>query len=142
MDIMELFENLDTFIIVNSSTLKNNGDKYINYAIYDNGEDISSVVVSYLKDKKVNYIELDLTKEDDLNIDLSILANDLINNKACLLIKNYGMVDNSIRTKFEAIINFRKVGDIKVNYLGTIVFMNKNKYKLDIDEQGYFKLLR
>ena len=142
MDIMELFENLDTFVIVNSSTLKNKGDKYTNYAIVDNGEDIDSVVISYLKEKKIENIELDLLKEDDLNIDLSVLANDLVEKKAVLLLKNFGMVDNAIRNRFEAIYNFRKVGDIEINYLGTIVFMGKNKFKLDIDESGYFKLLR
>lgn len=142
MDIMELFENLDTFVIVNSSTLKNKGDKYTNYALYDNDDDLDSVVISYLKDKKVKSIELDLLKDEDLNIDLSILANNLVNEKAVLLLKNYGMVENEKRVRFNAIYDDRKVGEIKVDYLGTIVFMGKNKFKLDIDERTYFKVLR
>ncbi|MBP5446022.1 MAG: hypothetical protein J6Y28_07630 [Acholeplasmatales bacterium] len=142
MDVMELFEYLDTFILVNNSTLKNKGDKYTNYAVYDNGEDLDNVIISYLNDQRIKSIELDLLKEDDLNIDLSILANNLVSEKAVLLLKNYGMVDNQIRSRFKCIFDERKVGEIKIEYLGTIVFMGKNKYRLDFDETTYFKALR
>lgn len=142
MDVMELFEYLDTFILVNNSTLKNKGDKYTNYAVYDNGEDLDNVIISYLNDQRIKSIELDLLKEDDLNIDLSILANNLVSEKAVLLLKNYGMVDNQLRSRFKCIFDERKVGEIKIEYLGTIVFMGKNKYRLDFDETTYFKALR
>lgn len=139
MDIMELMDNLDNFIIVNGNTLKYNGNKYTNYALYGNEEDLYILVTDYLNERKIKYITIDLKKDKDT--DLIKLAKDLVQNEAVLLIKGYGDIDNLERWRFSAIFKDLSINGAKINYLGTIVFMNKNKNKLDFNEEDCFTKL-
>lgn len=139
MDIMELMDNLDNFLIVNGNTLKYNGNKYTNYAIYGDEEDESIIVIDYLNDRNVKYTLIDL--KNDLEIDLIQLAKDLVQKEGVLLIKGYGDTDNLARWRFSAIFKDLSINGAKINYLGTIVFMNKNKYKLDFNEEDCFTKL-
>ncbi len=139
MDIMELMDNLDNFLIVNGNTLKYNGNKYTNYAIYGDEEDKSIIVIDYLNDRNVKYTLIDL--KNDLEIDLIQLAKDLVQKEGVLLIKGYGDTDNLARWRFSAIFKDLSINGAKINYLGTIVFMNKNKFKLDFNEEDCFTKL-
>ena len=139
MDIMELMYNLDNFLIVNGNTLKYNGNKYTNYAIYGDEEDKSIIVTDYLNDRNVKYVLIDL--KNDLEIDLIQLAKDLVQKEGVLLIKGYGDTDNLARWRFSAIYKDLSINGAKINYLGTIVFMNKNKFKLDFNEEDCFTKL-
>lgn len=139
MDIMELMDNLDNFLIVNGNTLKYNGNKYTNYAIYGDEEDKSIIVIDYLNDRNVKYALIDL--KNDLEIDLIQLAKDLVQKEGVLLIKGYGDTDNLARWRFSAIFKDLSINGAKINYLGTIVFMNKNKFKLDFNEEDCFTKL-
>lgn len=139
MDIMELMDNLENFLIVNGNTLKYNGNKYTNYAIYGDEEDKSIIVIDYLNDRNVKYTLIDL--KNDLEIDLIQLAKDLVQKEGVLLIKGYGDTDNLARWRFSAIFKDLSINGAKINYLGTIVFMNKNKFKLDFNEEDCFTKL-
>ena len=142
MDIMELMDNLDNFIIINGNTLKFNGDKYTNYAMFGNQKELLPLIVDYLNEKNVKSITIDLSKEEDLEIDLVKLAKDLVDNKAVLLILGYGNIDNLKRWRFSAIFKDLSVNGAKISYMGTICFMADNKYKLDFNEEDIFKKLR
>jgi len=139
MDVMELMDNLDNFIIVNGNTLKYNGNKYTNYALYGNEEDLAILVTDYFNDRNINYITIDL--KEDLNIDLIKLSKDLVQKEAVLIIKGYGNIDNIERWRFSAIFKDLSINGAKINYLGTIVFMDTNKYKLDFNEEDCFTKL-
>ena len=139
MDVMELMDNLDNFIIVNGNTLKYNGNKYTNYALYGDEKDLYILVTDYFNDRKINFKTVDL--KEDKDIDLIQLAKDLVQDKAVLLIKGYGDIDNLERWRFSAIFKDLSINGAKINYLGTIVFMNKNKYKLDFNEEDCFTKL-
>ena len=136
MDIMELMENLENFIIVNGNTLKYNGNKYTNYAMYGSESDLFVIVTDFLNDKRIKYEVVDLRNDKD--IDLIKLAKDLVQNEAVLLLKGYGDVDNLERWRFSAIFKDLSINGAKINYLGTIAFMNKNKFKLDFSEEDCF----
>ena len=142
MDIMELMDNLDNFIIVNSNTLKYNGDRYTNYAMYGKEVDVFPIVIDFLKDKAVNYVIVDINKEEELNRDLITLAKELVEKKAVLIIKGFGNVENLARSRFSTIYRDLSINGAKISYLGTIVFMDKNSYKLDFSEESDFTLIR
>ena len=142
MDIMDLIDNLDNFIIVNSNTLKYNGDKYTNYALYGSNKELTPLVKDYFDEKNINCISVDLSKDEELNIDLVNLAKSLVEKKAVLLLNNYGNIDCEKRRRFSAIYKDLSINGAKINYLGTIVFMDKNTYKLDYDEEDIFKKIR
>ena len=139
MDVMELMDNLDNFIIVNGNTMKYNGNKYTNYALYGDEKDLYVLVTDYFNDRNIKYITVDLKEEKD--IDLIQLSKDLVQNEAVLLIKGYGDIDNLERWRFSAIFKDLSINGAKINYLGTIVFMNKNKFKLDFNEEDCFTKL-
>jgi hypothetical protein len=142
MDVMDLMDNLDNFIIVNNNTLRNNGDKYTNYALYGNEKELTPVVEDYLKEKNINYVLINLKKEEDANIDLKELAKELVDKKGVLLIHGYGNVGTLIRWRFSAIFRDLSVDGIKINYLGTIAFMDKNICNLDYNEEDCFRKIR
>ena len=142
MDVMDLMDNLDNFIIVNGNTLKYNGDKYTNYALYGDQEELTPIVTDYLKDKNVNYILINLKKEEDANIDLVALAKELVDKKAVLLIHGYGNVGTLIRWRFSAIFKDLSINGAKISYLGTIAFMDKNICNLDYNEEDCFRKIR
>ena len=142
MDVMELIDNLDNFIIVNSNTLKYNGDKYTNYALYGSSKELTPIVKDYFDEKNINCISVDLSKEEELNIDLVTLAKSIVEKKAVLLLKNYGNIDNEKRRRFSTIYKDLSINGAKINYLGTIVFMDKDTYKLDFEEEDVFKKIR
>ena len=142
MDIMELMDSLDNFTIVNSNTLKYNGDKYTNYAIYGNEKEALPLVEDFFKDNDTNYIIVDLNDEQDLNRDLITLAKELVEKKAVLILKGFGNVDNLKRNRFSTIYKDLSINGAKIRYLGTIVFMDKNIYSLDLDEEIVFKKIR
>ena len=133
MDVMELIDNLDSFIIVNGNTLKYNGDKYTNYALYGSKKDL---LLKYSIDP------VDLSKDEELNTDLVALAKSLVEKKAVLLLNNFGNIDNEKRRRFSTIYKDLSINGAKINYLGTIVFMDKDTYKLDFDEEDVFKKIR
>ena len=139
MDVMELMDSLDNFIIVNGNTMKYNGNKYTNYALYGDEKDLYVLVTDYFNDRNIKYITVDLKEEKD--IDLIQLSKDLVQNEAVLLIKGYGDIDNLERWRFSAIFKDLSINGAKINYLGTIVFMNKNKFKLDFNEEDCFTKL-
>ena len=139
MDVMELMDNLDNFIIVNGNTMKYNGNKYTNYALYGDEKDLYVLVTDYFNDRNIKYITVDIKEEKD--IDLIQLSKDLVQNEAVLLIKGYGDIDNLERWRFSAIFKDLSINGAKINYLGTIVFMNKNKFKLDFNEEDCFTKL-
>ena len=58
MDIMDLIDNLDNFIIVNSNTLKYNGDKYTNYALYGSNKELTPLGKDYFDEKNITEIYL------------------------------------------------------------------------------------
>ena len=142
MDIMELMDSLDNFKIVNSNTLKYNGDKYTNYAIYGNEKEALPLVEDFFKDNDTNYIIVDLNDEQDLNRDLITLAKELVEKKAVLILKGFGNVDNLKRNRFSTIYKDLSINGAKIRYLGTIAFMDKNIYSLDLDEEIVFKKIR
>lgn len=139
MDVMELMDNLDNFIIVNGNTMKYNGNKYTNYALYGDENDLYVLVTDYFNDRNIKFVTVDLKEEKD--IDLIQLSKDLVQNEAVLLIKGYGDIDNLERWRFSAIFKDLSINGAKINYLGTIVFMNKNKFKLDFNEEDCFTKL-
>ena len=139
MDIMELMDNLDNFIIVNGNTLKYNGNKYTNYALYGDEKDLYVLVTDYFNERNIKYKTIDL--KEDKDIDLIQLSKELVQNEAVLLIKGYGDIDNLERWRFSAIFKDLSINGAKINYLGTIVFMNKNKNKLDFNEEDCFTKL-
>jgi len=139
MDVMELMDNLDNFIIVNGNTMKYNGNKYTNYALYGDEQDLYVLVTDYFNDRNIKYVTVDL--ENSKDIDLIQLAKELVQNEAVLLIKGYGDIDNLERWRFSAIFKDLSINGAKINYLGTIVFMNKNKFKLDFNEEDCFTKL-
>ena len=142
MDIMDLIDNLDNFIIVNSNTLKYNGDKYTNYALYGSNKELTPLVRDYFNEKNVNYVSIDLSKDEELNTNLVELAKQLVEKKAVLLLNNYGNIDNEKRRRFSAIFKDLSINGAKINYLGTICFMDKDTYKLDYDEEEVLKKIR
>ena len=139
MDVMELMDNLDNFIIVNGNTMKYNGNKYTNYALYGDENDLYVLVTDYFNDRNIKFVTVDLKEEKD--IDLIQLSKNLVQNEAVLLIKGYGDIDNLERWRFSAIFKDLSINGAKINYLGTIVFMNKNKFKLDFNEEDCFTKL-
>lgn len=142
MDVMELIDNLDSFIIINSNTLKYNGDNYTNYALYGSNKDLSPIVKDYFDEKNINVVAIDLAKEEELNTDLVALAKSLVEKKAVLLLNNYGNVNNENRWRFSTIFKDLSINGAKINYMGTLVFMDKNTYKLDYNEEEVFKKIR
>lgn len=142
MDIMELMDSLDNFIIVNTNTLKYNGDKYANYAIYGDEKEALQLVLDFFKGNNTNYIIVDLADEQDLNRDLITLAKELVEKKAVLLLKGFGDVDNLKRNRFSTIYKDLSINGAKIRYLGTIAFMNNNIYPLDLNEEITFKKIR
>ena len=139
MDVMELMDNLDNFIIVNGNTMKYNGNKYTNYALYGDEKDLYVLVTDYFNDRNIKFVTVDLKEEKD--IDLIQLSKNLVQNEAVLLIKGYGDIDNLERWRFSAIFKDLSINGAKINYLGTIVFMNTNKVKLDFNEEDCFTKL-
>ena len=142
MDVMELIDNLDNFIIINNNILKYNGDGYTNYAIYGSCKELSPIVKDYFNEKNINVVSINIDKEEGLETDLVELARSLVEKKAVLLLEYFGDVEYDKRKRFETIYKDLSVNGAKINYLGTIVFMDRDSYKLDFDEEEVFKRIK